>query len=364
MHLYIHVPFCGRRCSYCDFAIAVRRDTPSAEFVDLLLREWRGQRARAPWGEYPELATIYLGGGTPSRLDPAALGRMLGTITGDRPLAPGAEVTLEANPEDVTEAAARAWKEAGINRVSLGVQSWSAEVLRWMHRGHTTADPARAVEVLRDAGLANLSLDLIFALPESLDRDWRLDLDQAIGLEPMHLSLYGLTVERHTPLGRWVDRREAVPAPEPRYAEEFLLAHQRLGEAGFEHYEVSNYGRPGHYAVHNQAYWRRAPYLGLGPSAHSGAGRRRWWNTREYAAWTRVVAETGASVVGEEQLDDGALELEQLYLGLRTADGVADDLAPETRARWVEAGWARVRSGRVVLTPEGWLRLDALVASA
>ncbi len=365
VHLYIHVPFCGRRCSYCDFAIAVRRHTPSAEFADRALQEWATHLATSRWAEFPELATIYLGGGTPSRLDPTDLTRMLESIIADRPLAPGAEVTLEANPEDVTAAATRGWRQAGINRVSLGVQSWNAEVLRWMHRSHSTADPARSVAILRDAGLTNLSIDLIFALPDALQRDWRRDLDQALALEPMHLSLYGLTVESHTPLGRWVERREARPAPEPRYAEEFLLAHQVLGEAGFEHYEVSNYGRPGHRSLHNQAYWRRAPYLGLGPSAHSLVGRHRWWNIREYAAWTRAVAETGGSMAGEEQLDSGALRLEQLYLGLRTSDGVAEsDLTPPTRERWVGAGWASTGSGRVRLTPEGWLRLDALVASA
>jgi oxygen-independent coproporphyrinogen-3 oxidase len=365
VHLYIHVPFCGRRCCYCDFAIAVRRNTPSAEFEALLLREWAAAQARSPWTESVELATLYLGGGTPSRLDPGVLARLLAQITEDRPLAPRAEVTLEANPEDVNPLAARAWREAGVNRISLGVQSFDAAVLRWMHRSHSIADPARAVAVLRDAGLTNFSLDLIFALPDGLDRDWRRDLDQALGLEPRHLSLYGLTVESHTPLGRWVERRETRPAPDPRYAEEFLLAHQRLGAAGFEHYEVSSYARPGLRSRHNQAYWHRAPYVGLGPSAHSGVGRHRWWNIREYAAWTRAVMETGLSVAGEEYLEPGALALEQLYLGLRTSEGVPEgDLAAPIRERWIESGWAAAGAGRVCLTPEGWLRLDALVASA
>ena len=289
MHLYVHVPFCARRCGYCDFAIAVRREVPSAAFADAILREWAAWKDAPRWGGARSLATLYFGGGTPSRLAPEALGRIIAGITADRPLDPGAEVTLEANPEDVTAEAARAWAGAGVNRVSLGVQSFDPAVLTWMHRTHTAEDVPRAVGVLREAGISNLSLDLIYALPDSLQRDWARDLDQALALAPDHLSLYGLTVEQGTPLGRWVARGEVAPTAEGRYAEEFLLAHQRLTGAGYRHYEVSNYGRPGREAVHNSAYWRRAPYLGLGPSAHSAAGNRRWWNVREWAAWQRGV---------------------------------------------------------------------------
>lgn len=364
MHLYLHVPFCARRCSYCDFAIAVRRDTPSEEYADRVLAEWRRWRGESPWADFAELATIYLGGGTPSRLGAPALTRLLDTIRADRPLAAGGEVTLEANPEDVTAEAAAAWHKAGVNRVSLGVQSFDPSVLAWMHRTHDAAQVPRAVGVLREAGLSNLSLDLIYALPPDLPRDWGRDLDQALALEPEHLSLYGLTVERGTPLARWVARGDSHPAPDERYAGEFLQAHGTLTAAGFRHYEVSNYGRPGYHAVHNSAYWRRAPYLGLGPSAHSAFGARRWWNIREWREWSRQIGAGGSPVAGEESLDAAAIRIEDIYLGLRTDRGIPQSvLRPAQLASWRAAGWAVVEAGQVCLTAEGWLRLDALVAA-
>jgi putative oxygen-independent coproporphyrinogen III oxidase len=365
MHLYIHVPFCARRCSYCDFSIAVRKDVPSARFAAAILAEWDRRRAEPAWTGFSQLATVYLGGGTPSRLDPGALVDLLAHLTGDRPLAADAEVTLEANPEDVTSKRATAWRAAGVNRVSLGVQSFEPAVLQWMHRTHQADQAVRAVEVLRAAGVPQLSLDLIYALPPEVPRDWARDLEQALALDPDHLSLYGLTVERHTPLGRWVTRGKAHPAPEERYADEFLSAHSRLTESGYRHYEVSNYARPGREALHNSAYWRRAPYLGLGPSAHSGLGDRRWWNVREWSAWVEAISHGVSTVVGEERLDAGALELETLYLGLRTDAGVfTSALSRSIADSWVREQWATIGDGMLRLTPEGWLRLDALVAQA
>jgi len=365
MHLYLHVPFCARRCSYCDFAIAVRRVTPSEEYADLIIAEWRRGLAAPRWPSIEQLATIYLGGGTPSRLDGTALARLLATIIADRPLAPGAEVTLEANPEDVTGARALAWRQAGINRVSLGAQSFDSAVLAWMHRSHSADQVSQAVGILRSVGIQNVSLDLIYGLPASLGREWRRDLDQALALAPEHLSLYGLTVESHTPLGRWVGRGVAEPAPDEGHAQEFLLAHATLGAAGFRHYEVSNYALPGKEAVHNRAYWLRAPYLGLGPSAHSAVETARWWNLREWSEWRRAVGAGETSIAGEETLGPQAVALEELYLGLRTEAGVAERLVGEPEAReWERAGWAELKEGRVRLLPEGWLRLDALVASA
>jgi putative oxygen-independent coproporphyrinogen III oxidase len=365
MHLYIHVPFCARRCSYCDFAIAVRREVPSDRFVDRILQEWAGWRRGPLLPGDATLATIYLGGGTPSRLAPDALARLLGSIGSDHPLRTRAEVTLEANPEDVTPAAAAAWRRAGITRVSLGVQSFDPEVLAWMHRTHTAEQVPGAVKAIRQAGIADLTLDLIYALPPELHRDWETDLDRALALEPDHLSLYGLTVEPRTPLARWIGRGAAQPAPEDRYADEFLGAHARLTRAGFEHYEVSNYALPGHRASHNSAYWRRAPFIGLGPSAHSGWNSTRQWNIAEWSAWDRALEAGGSAVAGRESVTPDQQRLEALYLGLRTSAGVEARLVPPALMDgWVAAGWA-VRDGASVrLLPEGWLRLDALVAVA
>ena len=364
MHLYLHVPFCARRCSYCDFAIAVRREVPTDAYVQAVLREWEQWQEHESWAASGTVDTVYFGGGTPSRLDPRGIGAILERIARDRPVAPDAEVTLEANPEDVSSHRAAAWHAAGINRVSLGAQSFDPAVLAWMHRTHSAGQTEAAVELLRRAGIAELSLDLIFGLPTALQRGWRVDLERALDLGPDHLSLYGLTVEDHTPLARWTARGEVVPVDEDRYAAEFLEAHQVLEQAGYEHYEVSSYARQGRRARHNSAYWRRAPYLGLGPSAHSGWGRERRWNIREWSAYGRALVEGESPVAGAERLDDEAVEVEDLYLGLRTRDGVpADRLPPGTVAAWQSTGWAVLSGNRVRLTPEGWLRLDALAAA-
>ncbi len=365
MHLYIHVPFCARRCSYCDFAIAVRREVPSSAYADAVLREWRGWQTHLAWNASPVVDTIYFGGGTPSRIAPAAIARLVHAIRAERTVAANAEITLEANPDDVSAAAAAEWRAAGINRISLGAQSFDPRVLAWMHRTHTAEQIPSAVRILRSAGFEELSLDLIFALPAALERDWDADLGQALALAPEHLSLYGLTVEPHTLLGRWTARAEVVPLDDEAYARDFLGADRRLRDAGFEHYEVSNASLPGRRARHNSAYWRRAPFIGLGPSAHSAFGDQRQWNVRDWAAYERAVAAGSSTVAGREQLGSDARRLETLYLGLRTIDGVPLNLLrPESVARWCAEDWARVAGDRVSLTPEGWLRLDALAASA
>ena len=365
MNLYIHVPFCARRCSYCDFSIAVRKTIPSAQFAESVLTEWRGSQDDPGWADSPKLDTVYLGGGTPSRLEPAALATILDGLRADRPFAADAEITIEANPDDVTPEAAAAWRAAGIARVSLGVQSFAADVLEWMHRTHSADQARAAVRTLRAAGFDDLSLDLIYGLPAELNRDWGSDIEAAFVLEPDHLSCYGLTIEAHTPLGHWAARGHATPVDESRYAEEFLQLSGALAERKWEHYEVSNAARPGHRARHNSGYWSGASYLGLGPSAHSSTAGERRWNIREYAAWEAAIRAGEPTVAGRESLTDEQVRIEVLYLGLRTAEGVPPDLvAPAVRDRWSASGWASVDEGRLRLTAEGWLRLDALVADA
>jgi oxygen-independent coproporphyrinogen-3 oxidase len=277
-------------------------------------------------------------------------------------LAPGAEVTLEANPDDVTLENARAWREAGINRLSIGAQSFDDAVLRWMHRTHDSAAVGRAVENARAAGLDDYSLDLIFALPGQVRRSWERDVEAAVALEPTHLSLYGLTVEPSTPLGRGRDRGLVGEATEERYAREFLHAHEALGAAEFEHYEVSNFARPGRRARHNSSYWRGVSYAGLGPGAHELADGARRWNVGAYAEWARRLAAGADPIEGSEQLDRENLRAEAVYLGLRTDSGLRLTGAEFARTRsWVEAGWGTdTPDGRLVLTPLGWLRLDSL----
>lgn len=359
-HVYVHVPFCARRCSYCDFAIAVRRRVPVETYVARLAGELALRAPAPPW----EVDTVYLGGGTPSRLGGAGVAQLLAALAARLTLAPGAEVTLEANPEDVTEASAAAWRAAGVTRVSLGAQSFQEAALRWMHRVHDAERVAAAVQCIRGAGIREVSLDLIFALPAHLERDWSADLDRALSLAPTHISLYGLTVETGTPLERWRARGQVVEGPEEQYEHEYLLAHERLARAGFEHYEVSNFALPGSRARHNAAYWRRVPYLGLGPSAHSFDGVERRWNLAQFVAWERALGSGRDPVDGREVLSETSRRAEEAYLGLRTAEGLELDRAAVSLARpWVEAGWGNFRGDRLRLTPRGWLRLDALASA-
>jgi oxygen-independent coproporphyrinogen-3 oxidase len=361
-HVYIHVPFCARRCSYCDFSIAVRRDVPVDEYLAALDAELHTRFGDAPVGE---VDTVYFGGGTPSRLGGAGLSRALALVARRFPLAPGAEVTAEANPEDVDEATAGAWRAAGVNRLSLGSQSFDDRALSWMHRTHDAAAIGAAVTAARAAGIGNLSLDLIFALPEALERDFDRDVEQLLALSPDHVSLYGLTVEQGTPLGKWVARGAAIEQPEEGYERDFLAAHRLLTDAGFEHYEVSNYAQAGRRSRHNSSYWSGAPYVGLGPAAHGFDGETRRWNRRGYAAWRDLAISGGDPLEGAERLTPANHAAEAVYLGLRSDAGLAiTDIDRVAIAPWLQAGWATIGAdGRLRCTATGWLRLDSLAAA-
>jgi oxygen-independent coproporphyrinogen-3 oxidase len=355
-HLYIHVPFCQRRCTYCDFSIAVRRTIPAREYVDVILAEARGTNLE-------QLETLYFGGGTPSLLPSDAIARLVREFSSAiRNPQSAIEITLESNPEDVTPANAKAWQVAGVNRVSLGAQSFDDRVLNWMHRSHDAARIGAAVHALRGAGIENISLDLIFGLPEELNRDWERDLDMALALRPAHLSLYGLTIEPRTPLDRWISRGATQAPGDDRYAEEYLTAHRRLTAAGYAFYEVSNASLPGFRSRHNSAYWSGNAYLGLGPAAHSFDGRTRRWNLRAWEAYRRAVAEGRSAVESEETLTDEQRELERVYLALRTSEGLALTAPYRPLPSLTAQGWVVVRDGRLKCTPEGWLRLDSLVS--
>ena len=324
-----------------------------------------------PMARGGEPSTLYLGGGTPSLLPPQAIATLLRELHGGSTY-PGAtprgsrtdpEVTLEANPEDVTPDAARAWHAAGINRVSLGAQSFDDKVLEWMHRSHDAARIGAAVHALRGAGIDNISLDLIFGLPEELKRNWERDLDMLCSLLPAHCSLYGLTVEPRTPLDRWISRGATHAPDEERYAEEYLLAHERLSVFGYQFYEVSNASLPGFRSQHNSAYWSGRPYVGLGPAAHSFDGTTRRWNLRAWEAYRRAIAEGRSAIESEEMLTAEQREMEAMYLGLRTVEGLAFTALrrPTPPPHLAAQGWVVAADGRLKCTPEGWLRLDSLV---
>jgi oxygen-independent coproporphyrinogen-3 oxidase len=368
-HIYIHVPFCRRRCVYCDFDIAVRREIPAGRFLEAVLAELELRLERSEW-DTGHLDTLYLGGGTPSLLPPATLGALVDEVSRRRAGSKNtlSEVTVEANPDDVTSEAAAAWVAAGIDRVSLGAQSFDDDVLRWMHRTHDAAAIVHAVREIREAGARSLSLDLIFGLPEGLHRDWANDLARALELEPDHLSVYGLTTEPRTALGRRVDRGSTRPAGDARYEREFLQAHETLSAGGFLHYEVSNYAKPGHRAVHNSGYWTGTSYGGLGPAAHSLVNDERCWNVPHWAAYEEAMSAGRDPTAGRERLSGRQRDLERLYLGLRTLDGVPASLVARLGGGAVlEAGelrgWLVKDAGTVRLTTIGWLRLDELVTA-
>jgi oxygen-independent coproporphyrinogen-3 oxidase len=377
-HLYVHVPFCARRCSYCDFSIAVRSSTPVDEYSTALARELDGLR---PDLKSATLESVYLGGGTPSRLGGLGIRDLLASVRSRATIADDAEITIEANPDDVNDMAAAHWVAASVNRVSLGSQSFDDAALKWMHRTHDSSQIERAVRTLRRAGIENISLDLIFALPADLNRSWESDLVRALDLEPAHLSLYGLTVEARTPIARWADRGATVQGSEETYEQEFLTAHETMTAAGFDHYEVSNFARPGFTSRHNSAYWTGAPYAGVGPSAHSFDGATRRWNVSAYSEWIRRLEKGETVMGGEELLTEENRVAEEVYLGLRTRRGLA--IQPDEVSRvetWESAGWALLqgandsdqslngaigepsRGSRVRLTATGWLRLDSLAA--
>jgi oxygen-independent coproporphyrinogen-3 oxidase len=361
-HLYVHVPFCARRCAYCDFSIAVRRSVPVDDFLTAVAAELR---VRFPGDDPWTLDTLYLGGGTPSRLGADGVARLLDVLQQRVALAAAAEVTLEANPDDTTIDAAARWRAAGVNRVSLGTQSFDDDALAWMRRTHDAARAVAAVDTVRAAGIENVSVDLIFALPTTLKRSWDADLERAIRLAPSHISLYGLTVEPATPLGRWVDRGAIAEAPEDCYEAEFLRAHKAMTAAGYEHYEVSNFATPGRRSRHNWAYWSGAAYAGIGPAAHEFDGSTRRWNVAAYEEWRRRLRRDLDPVAGAEVLTDENRLTETVYLGLRTSTGLRLSDGEEALVEpWVEAGWASVEDGgRLVLRAPGWLRLDALTRS-
>jgi oxygen-independent coproporphyrinogen-3 oxidase len=330
-HLYVHVPFCARRCSYCDFSIAVRATTPVDEYIVSLKHEL-AQHDTSNWN----LTTVYFGGGTPSRLGGDGIARVLELIQTNAIIREGAEITIEANPDDTSLESATRWRNAGVNRVSLGVQSFDASVLQWMHRTHTARQSIHAVETLQAVGIPNISVDLIFALPASLNRDWSADVRHAISLAPSHISLYGLTVEPHTPLARWKERGEVEEASEDRYEQDFLFAHTALAAAGFDHYEVSNYGRPGFYSRHNSAYWSNVPYAALGPSAHAFDGTRRCWNVSAYTEWVTRLSQNESPEAGAETLTPENRAAERVYLDYGHAGG-----SPQPTLNWppLALGW-------------------------
>jgi oxygen-independent coproporphyrinogen-3 oxidase len=365
-HLYVHVPFCERKCPYCDFNSHAGRDAEQARYVDALLEEARRHAA----GLAP--VTIFVGGGTPTHLSEDLLERLLGglleVVSTERLL----EATVEANPGTLTAAKVRALRRAGITRGSVGVQSFDDRHLRTLGRIHDGAAAERAVRALQDGGVERVSLDLILAVPGQTLAEQESDLDRAVALGTEHVSAYVLTIEEGTAFHSWVRHGLLLPPDEDRDLAHLRLAVERLSAAGLRRYEISNHARPGRESLHNLAYWRNREWLGLGAGAHSHVAGERWKNEddpRRYA--DRVLAGADA-VVFRERPDLPTVLFETLMMGLRLLDGVDLDevharsgldarvVFADEIARHVADGLVVVDGGRMALTERG-LELSSYV---
>ena len=323
--LYVHVPFCSAICPYCDFAVLPGNSARAKRYAARLLEELAGIS-----DDFGAFDTLYFGGGTPSFLLPELLGRLVEELGKKDRLTPDCRIYLEANPEDVDAHSVAAWRDMGVHTLSLGVQALDDDSLSWLGRRHTADEARRAVELARDVGFDCLSFDLIYGFEAQSLADWRETLLRAVALEPDHLSCYELTVHEGTLFGRRRREGHLREVSSDTQGDLFRLTHRLLADEGLEGYEVSNFARSTQYqSRQNEKYWSHAPYLGLGPSAHSFAGNRRWWNVRTFFAWEKRLQGGESPVADRESLDSEAMLLESLMLRFRTRRGL--DLI-ETRA--------------------------------
>jgi oxygen-independent coproporphyrinogen-3 oxidase len=377
--LYLHIPFCARVCPYCDFAVRTGDAARRRAFAETLLAEidlqGSAQPLTKPAGEPRTYDTIYFGGGTPSCLESADLARIVDRVGRRFSLAGDTRIFLEANPEDVSADNAAAWKTLGVRTLSLGVQSFDADELSFLGRTHSPEQAGESIRIARDSGFETVSVDLIYGLPgQSVDR-WRRRMDAALAFEPDHLSCYQLTIHAGTRFGLLEKRGELTQLPEAGQADVFRATHEHLNAAGYGGYEVSAFAiDPVHRSRHNTKYWDHTPYLGLGPSAHSFDGTKRWWNLRKTDPWQQAVEQGRPPVDDEETLTRKDLLLEALMTGFRTYRGVdiaeierrfAVDLAganSELIARLFDSGLIKRTGGRLIPTLDGLAVADSLAA--
>jgi oxygen-independent coproporphyrinogen-3 oxidase len=361
--LYVHIPFCRMKCLYCDF-YSVTSTSGTAEWLHSL-----DQEAALYTDRFSCFDTLYLGGGTPTLLTEKELGRLVESLFGRFRFAGDAEVSLEANPDDITAEKLHACKELGFNRISLGVQSMDDRDLRFLGRRHTAGQAARAMDLIRNSGFSQFGIDLICGLPGQTEAGWKKTLEKALTFSPDHVSCYQLTPSKGTRLWEMQEGGLVSPLGEERERSLFLATSEILEGHGFAHYEVSNYARQGeplHVCRHNLKYWERAPYLGLGPSAHSFQGNLRWWNHRSVAQYCRDLDQGRRPIQGSERLSDEQASLERLSLGLRTKTGIPiRELQGYRNSEGVlpgllQAGYLEMIDKRAVPTREGFLVADRL----
>lgn len=360
--IYIHVPFCTGKCPYCGFYSGIAPEPGLVEaFTQALLKE---TSVRIPEGT--AVGTVYAGGGTPCLLPVSHWLEIMDALRGRCAIAPGAEVTVEVNPGSSSSNALGGLLGSGFNRVSIGVQSFDPSVLAALGRRHSAGEAAGAVEAAREAGFGNISIDLIYGLPGQSPETWRRDLERAIEMRPPHISCYSLGFEEGTRLTKAAEQGLVCKPSDDLLADLYSMAHSVLADAGYEHYEVSNYALGGgNRSRHNEGYWNGTPYMGLGPSAHGydGAGRRSW-NVADLETYLSLVSKGESPEAGHERLTPAQLLLERLMLGLRTSDGVGlDALTPDAErlvSRWEAEGLCCREGGRLKPTPRGMLMADGM----
>lgn len=359
--IYIHVPFCAAKCSYCDFYSLSGKLEHRDAYVERLLTELVQQSSACQ--DYT-VDTVYLGGGTPSLLGGASIARIVDTIRAHYALEPDAELTVEANPDSMTDDFLTISRASGVNRLSMGIQSANDRELRAIGRIHTFAQAQDAFFRARRAGFANLSVDLMYALPNQRMEQLCASLDALLDLQPEHLSCYGLTLEAHTPLGR----QHPVLPDEDTQADMYLAVCDRMRRAGFEHYEISNFAKPGFASRHNSRYWKQSPYLGFGPGAHGDFAGQRYEIPRDLSAWLRGEAQPERE--DEHEIDRTA---EYIMLSLRTSAGFdaefytkqfSADPAPVERAlSRLPKQYVHHTGSRWSLTEDGFLISNAVIVS-
>lgn len=366
--IYIHIPFCKQTCHYCNFHFSTSIALKNG-FLDALLKEISLQKEFLK-GEIVE--TVYLGGGTPSLLSEAEIERILNGIDQNFSLHPKVEITLEANPDDIGPDKLFAWKQQGINRLSIGVQSFHDEDLRWMNRAHNASQADRSIKQAQDSGFSNITIDLIFGTPTLPDSKLRENIDRAILLNIPHLSCYSLTVEPKTALYQKIRKKLIAPIDTEQQARQFLLTMGSLQTAGYEQYEISNYALNGMYSRHNSAYWQGKSYLGLGPSAHSFNGNIRQWNISNNALYIQSL-QNGTIPFELEQLTPIQKLNEWIMTSLRLSKGlplshkegltplIVDKIKTVSR-KFIERKLLVEKADSLILTTEGKLFADGIAA--
>ncbi|MGQ9559378.1 MAG: radical SAM family heme chaperone HemW [Candidatus Oleimicrobiaceae bacterium] len=363
--LYIHVPFCLRKCFYCDFYSIPYSPARAVRFLAALTQEI-SIRAQNPPFARRRFSSLYFGGGTPSLLTTKQLATMLSAVDSAFGFVPGAEISLEANPATLSLAQLRELRAAGISRLSLGVQSLQEAELHTLGRLHTGGQARQMFRAARKAGFDNLNIDLIYAVPGQTIASWEATLREVLVWRPEHISVYALTLEENTPMARAVANGTLTPKSPEMQSSMFLITHELLAAHGYEHYEISNYALPGRRCRHNELYWRRDPYLGLGPSAHSFHDKERWWNHANMDLYCEALSAGTLPVAQKETLSPEQEDLERVMLSLRTVEGLdfracAPNLVRKRRERAAlladncQQAILIVHKDRIHLTPHGFL---------